>query len=369
MKIKPFKFSVASADLSVTIRKVVSVVSAGNSPTYAIAGTNGKLYVVGIAGEYKASVQVPNASSDSEGIFGAELEYLEGVAKGRNILELEFDGKQCNFKATKTKYSGHIVAVSLAGDILSAVDDLLDSRSGKTSISSELLAAIQASLAMSSIKDVYHGKNLVSYVQIEKGKLRVSCFDAQHFAMATVRIKAPDMRLALPASQFAVLNNLSDGTDVRMSVSNSGLSVSGKTFNAVLPATQSEDKHFRMVYDFVKALPDPEYSCNFEYESMAGVADNLMALYKVNTTFSLSGKKGSELGISLSSAVGGASDSLKVSNSKGEFKAQVDPRLFKDLLDLSKTLKDTSLVVSKRVFLIKGVSNDIELNLVCSRIE
>lgn len=368
MKIKPFKFSAASADLSAAIRKVVSVVAAGASPSYSIAGTNGKLYVIGIAGEYKASVQVANASSESEGIFGTELEYLEGVAKGRNVLDFEFEGKQCNFKAVKTKYSGHLVTTSIAGDVLTAVDDLLDSRSGKTAISSDLLAAIQASLALSSIKDVYHGTNLVSYIQIEKGKLRVSCFDAQHFAMATVRIKAPDMRLAIPASQFAVLNNLSDGTDVKMNVSSSGLSVSGKTFNAVLPATQSEDKHFRMVYDFVKALPEPDYTCHYDYESLAGVTDNLMALYKVNTTFSLSSRK-SELNIALSSAVGGASDSLKVASAKGEFKAQVDPRLFKDVLDLAKTLQETSLSVSKRVFLIAGKSDDIELNLVCSRIE
>ncbi len=118
----------------------------------------------------------------------------------------------------------------------------------------------------------------------------------------------------------------------------------------------------------MKALPSPDYSCHYDYESLAGVTDNLMALYKVNTTFSLSSKKG-ELNIALSSAVGGASDSLKVTNTKGDFKAQVDPRLFKDVLDLAKTLQDTSLSVSKRVFLISGVSEEIELNLVCSRIE
>lgn len=369
MKIKPFKFSAASVDLSTAIRKVVSVVSSGATPTYAVAGSNGKLYIIGIAGEYKASLQVLNASSSSEGVFGAELEYLEGVAKGRNTLELEFDGKQCNFKAVKTQYSGHIVSTTLTGDILSAVDDLLANRSDKTSISSDLLAVLQSALALSSIKDVYHGKSLVSYIQIIKGKLRVTCFDAQHFTMATTKVDAPDMSLAIPASQFALLNNLSDGTDIRMTVSHSGLSVSSKTFNVVLPATQSEDKHFHMVADFLKALPKPVYSCHYDYDLFAGVTDNLMSLYKVNTTFSIVSKRNKELSISLSSAVGGASESLKVSNPSGEFEAQVDPRLFKDILDLAKPLEDSTFSVSKRVFILKGVSDGIELCLACSRIE
>lgn len=371
MKTKAFDFSLASPDLSVALKKVISVVSQGPDPKYAIASHKKRVCVIGIAGEYRACYYVPNASAESDGAFGVALDIFEGVTKGRAVLDFKVTGQSCAFKATQGKYSGDIPVAALTSDFCKLADAMLEAPSDSLSLSSDLLTSLKAGLSLSAIKDVYRNTNLVSYITVEGGKLQISCFDGQHFSLVTspVSRKSPKLRLAIPAVQFNLIDQLATGEDVKISVSSANIVVSGNNFSAILPATQAEDTHFNMVSSFIKALPKPSYSCTLEPEAVLTATDNLITLYSANTTFVLSARKGSSsLSISFSSGSGNASDSLKVEVVKGaEFKVSVDPRLFKDILGLSKVLKTPTFGVTDKVLTLSGAVGDVELYLACAQ--
>lgn len=368
---KAFSFSADCKALEQSIKKVSTVVG-GQQAAYFIGVAKGALYVLALSADSFVMLTVPNSETSSkEGIFGFDISVLPGLIKNRSVMEFKYAGTDCQFTQVKGKYSGKINTIGVTDDQLSQIATKASEKaSGTVKLTSEQLAAIKQGLQATGVKDVYQNTTLLSYVVLKAGKLQVSSFDAQHFGYFNCKCEGADFRAALPQTHFSVIDQLAAGGDMQISITNNGLRARGKTFLVTLPATQSEDRHFTLVSDFIKSLSKPVYEAEVDVESLTAVADNLFTLYNANANFSIKAK-GDIFTLGLSAASGSASDSIKVKGAGKEIKLSVDPRLLMDILSLAKSCTGVKASITDKVIYLKGTLGDKgpSVFLACSRVE
>jgi hypothetical protein len=374
---KPFSFIADCKALEATIKKVVGVLSSSVSPSFFILGSKKKTSVIGMSGDTFVMASLADTKADAEGAFCFAPDILTGLIKNRKDMEFAFNGNECNFKQVKGPYKGHIVTLPITGDQQSTCDTFLTgSKKIDATIPAEVLLLLKAGLNATNVKDVYQGSTLLSFISLDKkGQLSVSSFDSQHFGMFKLDsgVKGLQFKAALPASHFSLIDQVSAGEDAKFSITNGSIRVEGKSFIIVLPATQAEESHYEMVENFVAGLSKPVFRCGYDAAQLSTLSENLFTLYNANTAFVLSAKDAATiLNISFTTPSGTASDSMKVQPAKASkaFKASVDPRLFKDILFLARTIKEPELSVTDKVVIMQGsTSEEAALFLACARSE
>lgn len=374
---KAFSFTTDCKILETVIKKVVSALSSSTGASFFIVSSKKKVSVVGMSGDTFAMLAVPNTKADAEGAFGFAPDILTGLIKNRKDMDFAFNGQECNYKQVKGSYKGHIVTLPITGDQQSTCETFITGgKKADTVIPADTISMLKAGLLSTNVKDVYQGSILMSFIILDKkGSLCVSSFDAQHFGMFKLEtgVKGLQIRAALPASHFTLIDQIAAGEDVKFAITNGSVRVEGVSFTMILPATQAEDSHYDMVENFIASLAKPVFRCTYDMAQLTNLTENLFTLYNANTTFALSYKDGgTALNVSFTTPSGTASDSMKVKPSKTSkaFKASVDPRLFKDILALARSIKEPEMSVTDKVVIMQGTtSEEASLFLACARSE
>jgi hypothetical protein len=222
-----------------------------------------------------------------------------------------------------------------------------------------VLDCLKEGIALTSIKDIYSGKALLSYMQLdEKGLLTVSAYDAHHFGYYRCKVDAGGMtfKAALPSSHFMIIDRMVEGTEAKFHVQNENIRVEGEGFAMILPSTQVDPRNYDMIPAYLKSLPkEPPYRAKFELSKLQQLTDNLFTLHSVNTSFEFSHKKGSDdLDVAFKTTNGSASDSIRTTIMNGEsVKVKLDPRLLRDILNLIKSQSTSAMsIVPEKVLRI-----------------
>ena len=373
----PFSFVANCKNLDATIKKVASVLATTVGGNFYIATENKRVYVVGLSGDTFVRIALHEVKADADGAFLFKYEDMVGLIKNRNEMSFTFSGATCDFKQVKGAYKGSLTLAPITTDQQTSCENFLKEKSkGDIVLPSELLSLIKEGLRATNIKDVYQNATLMSYITLtEDGKLAISSFDSQHFGqfIADSGHKKIAFQAALPASHFAMIDQIAAGADSKFAFAGGSLRVSGKGFTIVLPATQAEETSYNLVDQFVQNLEKPVFKCIVNLDTLNTITDNLFTLYNANTSFTLSYKEGApKLGISFTTPSGTASDSMTVKTGKvaSTVKAGVDPRLLKDVSFLAKNIKVPNLSINNKVIIFSGATNDGDsLFLACARAE
>lgn len=374
---KPFSFSVEGKSLEGCLSKVSQVLGVGTGDSsFILAVIRGKIKLIGLTADTLAVLTVPNSTTSSkEGAFSFDASDLQGLIKNRGVLDFKFNGSECEFKLTKGKYEGKVVTIPITEDQDATVTKLLssDKKTQGVALPSEALSFLQAAVTASAVKDVYDGNPILSYVVFDKkGVLKVSAFDTLHFSFLRheTGIRGIEFRVALPGGYFSLIEKVAEGTEAKFVMASSSIRVEGKTFLLVMPSTQAEDKHYNMVENFMEAQAKSTFASEYEHSELRAVVDNLFTLFNVNSAFELSARDGGKsMSVALSTAKGRAADAVALDTKRSvkAFKAGVEPRLFRDIVGLASSIKDTRIEVNQKVVSIRGKVGDAELYLACAQ--
>lgn len=369
-ELKPFSFSADCKALEQSIKKVSAAV--GAQAQFMIGIYKKCVCVIGLSQESFALLSIPNSeTASSSGLFSFDSQLLPGLIKGRSIMDFKFDGRECLFKQVKGRYTGKLTPLEVTEDTLTQLSNSVSEKAtSASSISADAWSAIKEGISSTAVKDVYQNTTLLSYVSLSGGRLVVSSFDPQHFGLYRLKVEddGSSFKAALPQTHFNTIEQLTAGSDAKFALTKSRIRATGDGFIVALPATQAEERHFSMVPDFIKALPKPDFECLVEADKLMTISDNLFSLYNSNSNFVFK-TKGNLLQLGLSTSSGSASDSLTVETTSKETKFNVDPRLFMDILNLSKSCESLTMRVTDKVVSFSGKLKGALIDIACSRIE
>jgi len=383
---KPFSFSANCKDLEGSVQKGIATHNtsvAGTKNFLIVATKSGRVYLAALGTDTFVILRVPNAQADSVGAFSFESDKLLGIIKGRSNMTFNYtENQECEFKLIKGKYSGKILTLPITDDMVTLFNDsfspLNESKSKfQATFSPETLELVKEGLAVTSVKDVFNGTSLLSYIAFKGKKVNVSTFDNHHFGyyQGTSDYKGKDFSIASPITHFQLVEKLVNGygdtkDHAAFSIQKETLRVDTDSFIVVLPLMQADEKNFDLIPSFLKGTSDPDFVCNIDLEELSTIINNLFTLHSPNTSFDFSFKEGSnQLKVTFSSTSGTASDSIKVN--PGKFKsllAKVEPKVFKDTIDLARTLKETVIRIKadKCIVIQAQTKLGATITLVCS---
>lgn len=369
-KVSKFSFTLSSKELDQSINKVSSALSfspgANNAKNFFLAALKGKVVLIAFSPDTYIYIVLQSGKADKDGIFGFNQATLQGIIKGRADMKFNFTGTECEFGVLKGNYSGTIVTLPITSDQTALINNTFGA-SKKKDESSEgsvlpraVLDILKEGVKLTSLSDVYTGSKLLSYMTLNtKGVLNVSVFDQHHFGHFKSELDAGGItfKAALPSTHFDLIDKLIEGEEASFYIRAENIKVEGDNFVLILPSTQTEDKNYTLISEFLKDLAKPSFSCAYDNEALSIMTDNLFTLHSANTSFDLSHKEGSnKLSVTFKTLNGSASDTLKINPSKSKsLKVKIDPRILKDLLNLVKGHEDTTLsVVPDKVCVIKS---------------
>lgn len=374
--VREFSFTVGAKELESGIGKVGAVLAAaGNqAKSFVILATRSKVVLIGYNPDTYVYLLMKTGVAEGDGNFGFLSNIMQGVVKGRQEMEFKFRGGDVVFKDTKSRYTGAFHTQELSSDQVNVVNmkftekvkketDDSDSEKAKrialhapqaSVLPREVLDCLKEGVALTSIKDVYTGGALLSYMQLdEKGLLTVSAFDNHHFGLYRCKVDAGGMtfRAALPSSHFMIIERMVEGTKAKFHVQNQSIRVEGEGFALVLPATQADPRNYDSIPAFVRALPEPKFVSEFSVAALNSLTENLFTLHSVNTSFELSYEAAAKVvDVKFRTTNGAAQDSFKVKpTTKKSAALKLDPRLLRDILGLIKTQPETKISFMERV--------------------
>lgn len=358
---KAFEFSAEGKSLDAAISRINQGISVGaGSPVMILASVKKKVKLIGMVQDAFVMLDLPNATAQSDGCFAFTAQDLQGVVKGRPVLDFKYNGNEISW--SKARYSGSLATIKITEDQDNTIQKFLDEEDGAiTQLPGKAIVALQSAIAASSINDVVGDTKMLSYVVLDKsGKLSVSSFTIQHFSIVEVDAGCLgcEFKIALPQVYFAIIKTISDGQDSKFYFSKASIKVVGKGFNLVMPSTQSEDHHFSMVKTFVEALGKPTYTAKFSPGDLKSIIGNLFTLFKTSSFFEFTAKaKSQAIAVKLSTTTGSAADEFEVrSKSKEAMRSVVDPRLFSDILRLVTSIPTIEFAVTPKVVYLRGES-------------
>jgi len=364
---KSFSFTVSCKELEVALSRLSAVVSTTSVgvKNFFVVTSRGKVAVLAFNTDTYAYIELAEATSTSDGAFGFDPSHIQGLVKGRSSMEFTFTGSECEFKLVKGKYNGRFVVLPVSQDQATTVNSALSAkdRGEDKVITRDVLDALKEGLALTGIKDVYSDGSLLSYIDITKGgQLTISCFDQHHLGFYQVKtgLKGEPIRIALPGSHFQLIDRLAGEEDAKFFIKSESIRVEGSNFVLILPASQSDDKNFSIVTDYLASLDKPELLCVVHTGKLATLVDNLFTIYSANTSFDLAFREGaSSLAVTFTTNNGSGSDSLPVKVTSGKsIKAKVEPRLFKDALSILHSQGEVQLSIKTK----KWIKFDLTTN-------
>jgi len=357
---KAFSFTADSKELDAVLSRLGAAVglSSTGSKSFIAIGVKGKVVILAFNTDTYVYIELANASSTGDGAFGFDPVYLQGIVKGRSQLSFTFTGNECEFKLTKGKYNGKFVVLPVTNDQATSVNTALSAKDKgtDTTLNREVLDALKEGLSLTSIKDIYADNSLLSYLNLStKGLFSVACFDQHHFGHYVVKAEQKGVlfKIALPSSHFLTIDKLVGSEDAKFFIRSESIRIEGTNFVLVLPSSQTEDKNYTIVPDYIKSLDKPDFKCTIDLARLTTTVDNLFTIYSANTSFELTFKEGqSMLGVTFTTNHGSASDSIKVDVSVGKaIKALIEPRMLKDVLTLIRSQGEATLSLKKQKWL------------------
>lgn len=363
-----FSFVINAKELEGGIGKVAAVLSAaGNQDkNFTLLSVKGKVVLIGYNQETYVYLLMKSGVSEGGGNFGFLPNIMQGVVKGRQEMSFTFKAGDVVFKDTKSKYTGSFHTQPISSDKVNVVNMKFSQKAEReekdkdkakqialsspsaTVLPRDVLDCLKEGVALTSIKDVYTGGALLSYMQLdEKGLMTIFAFDNHHFGMYRVKVDAGGMtfRAALPSSHFMIIDRMVEGVNAKFHVQNQSIRVEGDGFALVLPATQADPRNYDAIPAFIKALPEPVFSSRVSVAALSSITDNLFTLHSVNTSFELIHEGGTKtLDVKFKTTNGSAQDTLKVDpKTKKSAKVKLDPKLLRDLLGLTKSQSEVKL--------------------------
>lgn len=367
---KAFSFKVATKELETAIGKVSAVLGAAgsNEKNFVMLAVKKRVVLVGYNPDTYVYLLIKTGEAESDGAFAFQAPTLVGIIKGRSEMSFEFKGGDCVFKDTKSRYAGTFHTQAVSSDQVNVVNAKFVKKAEKeeknvdkakrlhlhspapTVLPRTVLDCLKEGIALTSIKDIYTGKALLNYMQLnEKGILTISAFDGHHFGFYRVKVDAAGMtfRAALPSSHFMIIDRMVEGTEAKFHVQNENIRVEGEDFAMILPSIQTDPRNYEIIPNFVKQLKEPSFKAKYDHGRLSQLTDNLFSLHSVNSGFEITyNEKGSSLDVAFKTQNGSASDGLKCEVQVGKkTKAKIDPRLLRDIIGLFKTQDSTMISI------------------------
>lgn len=369
---KDFSFTVSAKELDIALSKVSAVLGAAGSQakSFVLLAVKGRVVLIGYNPDTYVYLLIKSGEAESDGHFGFQAQTVQGVIKGRNEINFAFKSGDVVFKDTKSKYNGTFHTQPVSSDQIGVVNEKFTRKAEAEEAESKtekklklhsppasilprtVLDSLKEGIALTSIKDIYTGKALLSYMQLnEKGILTVSAFDNYHFGLYRCKVDAGGMtfKAALPSSHFLIIDRMVEGTEAKFHVMNENIRVEGEDFTLILPSTQTDPRNYDVIPGFVKNQPEAAFKAKYHNDQLVQLTENLFTLHSVNTSFEISYKDNSgHLDIVFKTTNGSASDSLKVEASasrSSNVKVKIDPRMLRDILGLFKAQKETDISI------------------------
>lgn len=352
-----FQFVCDSKALDGSIVKAISAlaISKDSNRVHFIAAYDGNLNVIAFTGDTYCCTKVECKSVSGVGLIGFDPDLLQGVIKNRGEMKFIFNGNYLTFSVTKGKYSGQVVTLPFEEEIVKLINDKHKGNKA-ISLSDEVLDLIREGITLTSIKDVFNTNELIlSYVTIKNNKLKVIGFDNHHFSMYEASVKANDFRCALLPSYIQVLDKFKS-SKIKVSISQEFILLESADLLVEFPALQTDDKNYTLVTDFLKDLPKPTIVCNVNSSRLSNVIDNMYSLYLANSFINLQCDK-TKLSVSFDTSRGKCSEDLKIDYVEGKaISISVDPKLLKDILNISKAYDNSMSIIKDKLIVFKAVT-------------
>jgi hypothetical protein len=258
---------------------------------------------------------------------------LLGVIKGRGGLNFSFNGSDIEFKLLKGKYNGKLVTLPITKDCVTHVNDLSAAKAkGSIALDPKILDIIKEGIARTSVKDIYSGGTLLTYIILAPKAITVFSFDNHHFAFYKSKATpGATANVAASASTFALIDKMFEGSKASLTLKPESIRFEGTSFLMIVPTVQANEKDFTLVPDYITSIKDFAFQCSYSNTKFMSLADNLITLHSSNAMIELSSKEGKTLNVAFQTQNGSASDSLLVKTTVGKsFKCKIDPRILKD---------------------------------------
>lgn len=340
----PFKFSVDSKSLEAAIGRTTSVLQASSSGTdkfFGIHSSGTQIYVFAHTPDTFAIQMVSGTDQvQGTGTFGFDPQMLLGIIKGRPAMGFSFTGASIEFRILKGKYSGTLVTAPVTADCMTRVNSLCarpKAKLGSTTVDQTLLDQIREGLAHTSVKDIYAGTSLLSYLMLDAKSVTVFSFDNHHFAYFKAKAKsASKVNVAAPSSTFSLIERMFEGSSAELTISPEQIRLEGASFVMVVPTVQVNEKDFTLIPEYIRDIKDYSYKCEFSNTKFLALTNNMLTLHSSNATIALqSSKDGRNLGVTFQTQNGSAADALPVKTLSGSgFSCKIDPRILRDSFSL-----------------------------------
>lgn len=368
-KVTPFSFIVETKALLESLSRLEGVTGytskADSGRHHLFIAQKGKLYLLGYSDTTFGVIQIPDASVDGKGIFNCpEPARVKQLLKNRGEVQFSYDGSKLNFKSVKGKLSGSLNASALTLDQVPRIEEYLSDKSTTdVQISPDLLTKIREGVSCTRIVDPYMNETLLIYMVQKKGKLNISSHDNYHLAMfdAKVSKKSPEIKMALPASMFEVVDKFVDDQPASFYMKSRSFIVKGENFTVGLPPVEVRDESFNLCDEYFSAVGKPAVVFKTDTAIKEAIA-NLMALNTDGAQLTMTITPKSVLKLQFDTDHGNATESLKVQElkmkSKKPISTSLEPPALNDLLSKIRKgsitvelyLNDTGDAISQCIF-------------------
>jgi hypothetical protein len=318
---------------------------------------------------------VDSGKSTKNSMLAVNSDLLQGVTKNRAEMEFSFDGHELHYKLAKGSYRGTIPIYQLEAE----VPALLTARfqaSSSLELGATFIDVLNEGMVCSSILDVYTKIPLVTLVTYNhKTGLMISCFDRHHFALYLAnlnkKLASSNFKIAIPRLSFEVMDrvaklySLKKGTSLSI---NNSLIVGHNNYLLSLPIVQESDENFEMTYNYVQSIDKVSYKTVLNRDSLVTMTSNLMALYSLNSNFTLEFGRDT-LTMTISSENGSATETIDIEPTKNSpIVVTVEPKVFNNLLSPTVGAKELTLEVieNKCIIITRLFDQGKDLTLVCS---
>lgn len=302
----------------------------------------GKFYLIGYSDETHCILEVPGFEAKKNGaVLLLEPDKLKSLFKKRGDIEFTYDGK-LNYKAVKGRFSGNVSCGSIGADQLPRIKRIIKTSAVKSdALCPRLLKAIRDGVRRTNISDPHMDKSLLSYIIYSKSKLIVSNADPLHLAHYEEKVKTKaveNIKLALPANMFSIIDRFLDEEDAAFSMSSSSFSVASDTFCVGFPPVQTQEENFNLTKNYITSLGSKTLACSFTLDTaFKDAQESLKSLTDNGERYTLTAKK-KKVTLSVGSDFGKASDAFDVDDlvikDKGDISVRIDPKILNDLLPL-----------------------------------
>lgn len=326
-------FTAHAKELQSAISKVQSITQfvdcLDTERKHALIVAEGKAFVAGITPDAFACIQIADSTAHDQGSLVFDPGTVNGLLKGRDVLNITGDKSQITFSAVKGKYTARTELATFDDADMVRVKSVFEAPKAKK-LKNAVITAIRAGIKAAELTNFYSDEVILAFVKVGEKGVTIECAD--NFHISCYQDKTPSeakFRFAIPVKTFGLIDKFIGDEDAQFSLDGSQLRVQGKGFTVSLPETQADESYFDLVPQYLKALTNPKTKLKFKTEALKTV-DNMFAIITEDTKMAFAvGKKSVE--IQMTTRTGAVSDEFKATVEGEARTAHIDPRILSDL--------------------------------------